>query len=64
MSEELLTIDDIAATLGLKRETVRDKVVKRSDFPRPAVFLSQKIKRWSGADVQGWLSKHHELNQR
>jgi predicted DNA-binding transcriptional regulator AlpA len=61
---DLLTIDEIAATLGLRRETVRDKVVKRADFPRPAIALSQKTRRWSVADVQGWLTKHHEMNSR
>jgi len=64
VSNDLLTIDDLALTLGLKRETVRDRIVKRADFPRPAVSLSQKIRRWSEGDVTEWLSKHYALNQR
>lgn len=58
MSEaKLLTLDDITEIVHMKRETVRDKLVKRSDFPRPALSLSQKTRRWRLDDVQDWLSK-------
>ncbi len=60
----LLTLDDITAIVQLKRETVRDKLVKRSDFPRPALCLSQKTRRWRLEDVQLWLQKQHAENAR
>jgi predicted DNA-binding transcriptional regulator AlpA len=54
---ELLTIDDIAARVGESREYVRDKVVKRADFPRPALVLSQKVRKWAVTDLDKWLEK-------
>jgi predicted DNA-binding transcriptional regulator AlpA len=60
----LLTIDDITAMVQMRREYVRDKLVKRPDFPRPAFALSQKSKRWSSDDIRGWLERQHSANQR
>lgn len=60
----LLTLDDITAMVQLRREYVRDKLVKRADFPRPAFALSQKCKRWSSADISAWLERQHLANQR
>jgi len=53
----LLTIDDICAIVKLSRSYVRDKLVKRGDFPRPSLSLSQKSRRWNKADVDSWLTK-------
>ena len=52
-----ITIDDIAARLGERREFVRDRLVKRADFPRPVLVLSQKIVKWDVADFDKWLEK-------
>jgi predicted DNA-binding transcriptional regulator AlpA len=60
----LLTIDDITAMVQMRREYVRDKLVKRPDFPRPAFALSQKSKRWSSEDIRRWLERQHSANQR
>lgn len=60
----LLTLDDIAAMLSAKRPLVRDRIVKRPDFPRPAVSLSQKTRRWSKVDVENWLAKQMQRNAR
>ncbi len=51
----LLTIDDIAAKVGERREYVRDKLVRSIGFPRPALVLSQKIRKWAASDIDGWL---------
>jgi len=51
----LLTIDDIAAKVGERREYVRDKLVKSVCFPRPSLVLSQKIRKWALDDVDRWL---------
>ena len=42
----LLTLDEISTMVKLSRTYVRDKLVKRADFPRPCVSLSQKLRRW------------------
>lgn len=51
----LITVDDIAARVGESRSYVRDTLVRRADFPRPALVLSQKIRKWSLADFDKWL---------
>lgn len=61
---EMLTIDDIAAKFKMRREYVRDKLVKHPYFPRPAFALSQKNRRWSSADVDGWAESQREANLR
>lgn len=53
----LLTLDEICSMVKLSRTYVRDKLVKRADFPRPCVSLSQKLRRWSKDDVDSWLTK-------
>lgn len=40
---DLLTVDDIATRVGESREYVRDKVVKRPDFPRPTLVLFMPV---------------------
>lgn len=53
----LLTLDDIAARVGESRTYARDVLVKRGDFPPPALSLSQKKRKWSLPDVEFWLKK-------
>lgn len=50
MTEELLTIDDIAALYKCSRVYARDKLVKRPGFPRPSLALSQKMKHLATAE--------------
>lgn len=60
----LLTLDDIATHIGESREYVRDKVVKRADFPRPALVLSAKVKKWSSLAFEEWLMKQKKKWER
>lgn len=60
MTEELLTIDDIAALYKCSRVYARDKLVKRPGFPRPSLALSQKMKRWMRGDVEAWLESQRK----
>jgi predicted DNA-binding transcriptional regulator AlpA len=61
---DLLTIDDIAERMKLRREYVRDRLVKRPDFPRPCMQISQKHKRWDAADLTAWEAKQGAMNAR
>jgi len=54
----LLSLDDIAALIAVPRPFVRDVLVKRPEFPRPCIALSQKTRRWDKAEVDQWLVKH------
>jgi predicted DNA-binding transcriptional regulator AlpA len=56
----LLDLDDIASMMKLSPAYVRDKLVKRSDFPRPALFISQKLRRWSVDDVASWIDSQKQ----
>jgi hypothetical protein len=51
MTDELLTIDDIAALYKCKPRTARDVIVKQPWFPQPAKGSGRKLKRWWRSDV-------------
>ena len=55
----LLTLDDISTLLKLSRVYVRDRLVKKADFPRPCLSLSQKSRRWDKVHVDAWLAQSH-----
>lgn len=54
---ELIGIQEISEYLNLSHDYVRDRVVKRPDFPRPHLSLSQKCRRWSRDAFEDWLRK-------
>jgi predicted DNA-binding transcriptional regulator AlpA len=54
----LLTVDEISQMVKLSRNYTRDKLVKRGDFPRPSLSLSQKTRRWDYNAVVQWIEKH------
>jgi len=62
MQDNLLTIDDIAKFLGMQYRQVRDRIVKRPDFPRPALNLSQMSRRWDARSVQQWVDTQAKKN--
>ncbi len=45
----------IAQVLGFERAYVTDRVVKREDFPAPALVLSQKSVKWRLEDFERWV---------
>jgi predicted DNA-binding transcriptional regulator AlpA len=52
-----MTYEEIANELKYKPEYVRDTIVKRADFPRPAINLSQKARKWDKEDFEKWIDK-------
>lgn len=60
----MMTYEDIASRLKLSANYVRDKLVKRSGFPRPAVELSQKLRYWDEADFDKWLQSEKKKMSR
>lgn len=52
---ELLDTADIAAWLGVTRAHVTDRLTKQPGFPKPAVNLSRRLRRWRRADVAAYL---------
>ncbi len=60
----LMTYADIAKEPNYKPEYVRDRLVKRIGFPRPALDLSQKTRKWDKADFEKWLeNEKKKLNR-
>jgi len=57
---EPMTTEDIAKALKVSTRHAREKVVTRADFPRPAVALSRKMRRWDSADVQRWMESQRK----
>lgn len=51
---ELMTTKDISDLLGVGQRHCVNCIIKRPDFPKPAVNLSQRVRRWSRADVLRW----------
>lgn len=62
MNDSLLTTQDIAQLLGMQHRYIRDRLVKRPDFPRPALNLSQMSRRWDRRSVQQWVDTQAKKN--
>ena len=60
----LLTLDDIAEMVSAPRPYVRDVLVKRPEFPKPCIALSQKTRRWDRAEVDAWFQRHMKMARR
>ncbi len=61
---ELIGTKEISEHLNLGHDYVRDRLVKRADFPRPALALSQKCRRWSRDDFEDWLRRQAKKQAR
>lgn len=52
---DFLDTKDIAQMLGVTRAHCVGRIVKRPDFPKPAVNVSQRLKRWRKNEVLKWM---------
>jgi predicted DNA-binding transcriptional regulator AlpA len=52
---DLLGTKDIARMLGVTQAHTTNRIVTRPDFPRPAVNLSQRLRKWKRADVEAYV---------
>ena len=58
MSEKTLDLigtQDIARMLGVTRSHCVGRIIKRPDFPKPAINLSQRLRKWKREDVMKFL---------
>lgn len=60
MTDQLIDTSKIAEMLGLSTRHAREFLVHRTDFPRPALQLSIKTRRWALNDVEVWLEKQRK----
>lgn len=54
---DLIDAGEIARMLGVSRAHCVGRLIKRPDFPRPAVNISQKLRRWQRDAVLRWMVK-------
>ena len=57
---DLIDTAHIAADLNLCRDYVTRRVVKRPEFPRPALRLSQKVVKWARSEYEAWKANHYD----
>lgn len=62
MSDELLTLDDIAALYKVKRERARDNLVKLPGFPDLAPGTTWRQPRWVAAEVRAFIRRRSPQN--
>jgi predicted DNA-binding transcriptional regulator AlpA len=51
----MMKVADIAIRLALSEDHVRERLVTRADFPKPA-FQIGRTRRWEAADVEQWIA--------
>lgn len=54
--EELIDTADLARILNVTRTYVTDKLTKHPSFPRPAINLNRRVRRWDKSEVMAWLA--------
>jgi predicted DNA-binding transcriptional regulator AlpA len=57
MNADLISTEEIAKMLGVSRAHATGRIVKRPDFPKPAVNISQRLRRWERRAVERWAAR-------
>jgi hypothetical protein len=57
MSDEILTLEDIAAMYKVSREWARDCIVKQPGFPNIAPGSTWRKPRWVTAEVRAFIRR-------
>jgi predicted DNA-binding transcriptional regulator AlpA len=52
---DLIGTHDIARMLGVTQSHCVGRIIKRPDFPKPAINLSQRLRKWKREDVMKFL---------
>lgn len=52
---DLIGTKEIARMLGVTQAHCTGRIIKRPDFPKPTVDLSQKLRKWQKQDVTDWI---------
>lgn len=56
----LIDTTAISEMLCLSVRHVRERLVNEPHFPRPAIQLSIKTRRWDRADVLAWMERQRK----
>ena len=52
--DQLIDTKQIAQLLGVTRAHAVGRIIKRQDFPKPVIDVSQRLKKWSAQEVLRW----------
>ncbi len=52
---DLIGTKDITRMLGVTQAHCVGRIIKRPDFPKPAINLSQRLRKWKRDDVLKFL---------
>lgn len=58
VEKELLTQNEVATILGIRRETFWRLQKEDSNFPKPVMILTQK--KWKRSEIDAYLEKTRE----
>jgi len=61
MTNELLTINEVATALGVSRAKVY-KFIKSEKNPLPVIYLSERTPRIRKEDLDIWIERQNEIN--
>ncbi|MEN9885783.1 MAG: hypothetical protein RL758_361, partial [Pseudomonadota bacterium] len=53
--QDLVDTKQIAQLLGITRAHCVGRIIKRPDFPKPAINLSQRLRKWKRQDILKWV---------
>jgi predicted DNA-binding transcriptional regulator AlpA len=53
--KQTLNTQDIATLLGVSRQHVTNRIVKRPDFPKPVINLTQRLRAWRTDEVLAYF---------
>jgi predicted DNA-binding transcriptional regulator AlpA len=52
---DLIDTKEIARLLGVTRAHCVGRIIKRPDFPKPVINLSQRIRKWRKDEVYAYI---------
>ena len=52
---ELIDTKEIARILAVTRAHCVGRIIKRPDFPKPVINLTQRLRKWRKDEVYGYL---------
>ena len=60
----LIGTKEVARMLGVSQAHATNCLTKRPDFPKPAVGITQRLRKWRAEDVTAWALGHYKPRAR
>jgi predicted DNA-binding transcriptional regulator AlpA len=65
LSQRWLDIETVATMLGMAPRTVRERIARRPDFPKPARVGAVRTVgslRWNAGELDAWIRRQQQAN--